>query len=184
MHIFPSHQNRRFSEYYSKFELLVKTNELHVFILISILDARKLIFHDQTQNQTCFYLRNYTWQGNSRFSHIQTWKRDKKVLWWQKNCITGTYIINTDGHVCCQILKNAKMAFNQSRNICRNQTQKKLSFECFSIVLKYKLISHLYTFRHFVNCLKLLPVYSAIVQSWVVSSGNFCPTFLAFRVSP
>lgn len=69
-------------------------------------------------------------------------------------------------------------------NICRNQTQKKLSFECFSIVLKYKLISHLYTFRHFVNCLKLLPVYSAIIQSWVVSSGNFCPTFLAFRVSP
>lgn len=57
MHIFPSHQNRRFSEYYSKFELLVGTNELHWFILISILDAPKLIFHDQTQNQTSFYLR-------------------------------------------------------------------------------------------------------------------------------
>lgn len=82
-----------------------------------------------------------------------------------------------------KILKNIKVTFSQSRNICRNKTEKTLSFQCFFIVLKYKLISHSYIFRRFVNALKLLPVYSAIVQSWVVSSNNLCQIFLVFSVS-
>lgn len=49
-----------------------------------------------------------------------------------------------------KVLKNVKVTFNQSRNISSNKAQKMLSFQYFFIVLKYKLISHSYTFRHFV----------------------------------
>lgn len=70
---------------------------------MSILDAPKLILHNQTQILNFFLLkRNYTWQGSSWFNHFQAWKKGKKVLWWKKIGTMGNHVNNTDGHVCCQ----------------------------------------------------------------------------------
>lgn len=74
----------------------------------------------------------------------------------------GTYVNNTDGHVCCQQIRAERFVGTKLR--------KHIIIPMLFIVLEYRLISHLYTSRYFVNCLKLLPVYSAIAESGIVSS--------------